>query len=167
MNKVENPINLLVTHRLNIFIKEFDIELDFFNIYRTSSERKASWLDLKQKLILHKYVTIDSDFISCFVAIQNVVWKNIIQYKAIHSSYYYHHMIHSGHEDLTPILSVPCFYIATLLNKNLKASNNNLNILQQKIINYLLLLHQIIVKYLIVDLLSISKIYMFDVWLII
>ena len=166
MNKSKNPIKLLVKYRLDNFIKKFNIKIEFFNFRTTISERKASWLELKQKLILHKYVTTDSNFIFCFVAIQNVLWKNIIQYKAIQISSY-RHMIHSGDNDLTPLSDTPSFHIGTLLNKNFIDSNNNLDILEQKIINNLLLLHQIIVKYLILDLLHITKMYIFNAWLFI
>ena len=166
MNKSENPIKLLVKYRLDNFIKKFDIKIEFFNFRITVSERKVSWLELKQKLILHKYVTTDSNFRSCLVAIKNIIWKNIISYE-LSGCVYCYHMIHSGYKNIERLPDVPCLHIGTSLNKNFIKSNNNLDILQQKIINNLLLLHQIIVKYLIVDLLHITKINMFDAWLII
>ena len=171
MNKVVNTINLLVVWRFENFIKKFDIKIKNFSRQVSLRDRKVAWLQLKQKLILHKYVTVDSDILCCYMAIKNIIWKNIINYKATYGVYYTH-MIHSGYKCDTPLYGTPCLYVEALLNaSNINSnninSNNNLDILQQKIINYLLLLDEIIVKYLILDLLHISKMYIFDAWLII
>ena len=163
MNKLENPINLLVTYRLNNFIKKFDIEIDKFSYDTLLNNRKAYWLQLKQKLILHKYVTTNSNFRSCFVVILNIIWKNIINYE-VSQCFYCYHMIHSGYMHGKWFSDLPCLYVNTLLNENIKVPlKQNLDILQQTIINYLLLLDQIVTEHMLSDLLHITRIYMFDV----
>ena len=168
MNKLENPINLLICYRLEKIINEFDIKMENFSFGTSLNDIKTNWLQLKQKLILHKYVTNDSDFVSCRVAILNIIWKNIIIHKAIGSSSYCH-MIYSGYINCRIHCEYPSLYKNILLEKtrNNMESNNNLDILQQKIINNLLLVDQIIIKYLLVDLLHIINMCIFDVWLII
>ena len=167
MNKLGYPIRLLIEYRVNSLIKEFDIKIELFTIWRSVCDRNIVWEQLKQKLILHKFVTDDNDYLSCLAAIKNIIWKNIISYEARESIYYFH-MIHSEYKSCMPFDGTPSLYIDSLLNRNPnKITNNNLAILQQKIINNLLLLHQIIVKYLIVDLLNITKRYIFDAWLVI
>ena len=108
----------------------------------------------------------DSDNLCCYMAIKNIIWKNIINYRATEFDYYTH-MIHTGYKCTTPLYGTPCLYSETLLNANNINSNNYLDILQQKIINCLLLLDEIIIQYLIGDLLHITKMYIFDAWLII
>lgn len=79
-------IETLTKLRLDNFMKEFDIETNYFNY----TNRKANWELLKEKFIKHGYVNNNSDIYDCYCVIKNIVWKNIAVYSLVYKKLHVH-----------------------------------------------------------------------------
>ena len=165
-NKV-NPIRLLVEWRFDNFVKEFNM-----SGFMASSEN--FFIDngdaLKQKLTVFGYtidINEDSTVInSCYCFIKNIIWKNIINYENILDMIHVT-MIHINYKDKY-ITKKYRINKNILLNQSRHFSTDNyISKMHNIIINYILLINDIVTSNLILDLLSINKQYMFDAMLII
>lgn len=157
-------IKKLVKLRLESLIREFDINMENFNI--GSAKTEQNWLALEEKIIPSNYVTIEKNSgRKCILIIHNIIWKNIIKYELIENKWHTH-MLHSNYRSFgyirTKFLSMNYDYLLKI-NSDKDTYNYNNNKLQNLIINYLMLINPIILKYLIIDLSNIIKMYMFDV----
>ena len=161
-------IEKLIELRIDNFIREFDIILTDFDIHSQINMRKKSWEVLKQKLIKQKYATNEYHLLGCSFVIKNIIWKNIMSCEIINEMQHIY-MFHSGvsYRQLVFRHGIPVLNYKILLggfyNHEFK---NNCDILQTKIINYLLLLDIIVTENMIYDLAHILKEYIFDVILI-
>ena len=171
-----NLIRILVEYRLDNFIKEYDIEIDDFYYPSRDFINNKKWVILKQKMISHnhKYINNVNDELFCYVTIKNIIWKNIINheirqtsvYKVIFNSFLYNYYHYE---------SMTMFGISInrnlLLNKSSKIIDtkleDNLNKLQTLVINHIMFIDFIVKKFLISDLLNITKMYMFEALIII
>lgn len=161
-----NPIYMLVEHRLNNFL----IGLDTNNF---SISKPEKCLALKLKLISRGYnvgTSVDN-LEMCFCAIKQIIWKNIITYEFVPcqpKNKLYFHMLHNGYKS-SYTLMIEIIVCDTLLGKYelIEKINDNMKIMATTIINYMLLLDDIIMNNLIRDLLCVIKQYMFDAMLII
>ena len=167
-NKV-NPIRLLVEWRFDNFVKEF-------NMSGFMASPEIFFIDngyaLKQKLTVFGYtidINEDSTGInSCYCFIKNIIWKNIINYENILDMIHVT-MIHTNYK-VKYITKKYRLNKDILLNQSRHcaySTDNNISKMHNIIINYILLINDIVTSNLILDLLSISKQYMFDAMLII
>ena len=162
-------IEKLVRLRIDSFQKEFDIDINDFAV--TNNIRKMCWRSLKPKLLTHKYITSEYDLYDCFLAIINIIWRNIMTYKIIDQSRCLY-MYHNNFRD-TVLLSeintdVPHLCSMVLFNRytNYPAQWNNCYVLQTKIINYIMLLDILVTENMINDLVLMFKTCMITVVLI-
>ena len=106
----------------------------------------------------------------CTLIIKNIIWKNIISYEIIDDQqhiYMYHNefrYIHLANRYIEPHLSYDIL-LGTHMYYN-HEKKNNFDILQTKIINYMMLVDIIVRENMIYDLVCIFKMYMFDVILV-
>ena len=161
-------IEKLVKIRFDNFILEFDISISDLTIYNINI-RKNNWDIVKQKLIKRGYVTKEVDAFDCYLVIKNIIWKNITSYEIIDNQwhiYMYHNAftyINQIYHCLTPVLS---YKIALGIHSSYYLKQkNNCDILQTKIINYIMVLDTLVTQHMISDLVNMIKMYIFDVML--
>lgn len=163
-------IEKLIEIRFDIFIREFDITITDFDIHSNFIKRKNSWDTLKQKFIKCGYVTNENNAVDCYYIIKNIMWKNIMAFDVMGDQcciYMYHNTLSTKYVNFTKI--IPCFSCETLLGRHnyfIHEQKNNCDILQTKIINYIMLLDILVTEHMISDLVRIFKEYIVDVILI-
>lgn len=165
-----HPIIKIIKWRFYNFIREFGVDIKTFNFkaydnyQQDYNHRLKNWNILKQKLIIRGYATEKHNARSCYFIIKNIIWKNIINYKI--NTYHYLHIPYNSYYFENFACENPFFNKRTIVNKYPDIGsiiiNDNLKKIQSVLNNYLLLVEQIIIKYLITDLYDIAKIYMFD-----
>ena len=159
-----NPIKLLLEWRINNFIRDFDINMEKFSFMSSRKERKENWIILKQKLFSRGYIMNDTyPTINCYMIIKNIIWKNIIKYENVKDNHYANALWNkTQHSLLCNTGSFLSITRAILLDSHITKSGDNINILQEIIIKFLILVDNIITQYLIPDLSHITKLYMLD-----
>ena len=163
-------IEKLVELRIDTFIKEFDININYFDFNAIGDIKKVSWEQLKQKFIKCNLVSNNSDVFDCYCVIKNIIWKNIITYNIIDNKLY----MYMNHYNFRAVresnyLTIGCLSYNILLNKHdyfYPESKYNCTKLETKIINYMMLLDTLVTQYMISDLVYMFKMYIFDVILI-
>ena len=155
-----NPIELLLEWRTDKVLRDFDISVKKFGSMTLHKEREENWIILKKKLISRGYI-INNDYtaINCYIIIKNIIWKNIIKYK-IMTNQCYGYMLYNNHQYALICNGHPNISRWILLNTYIIESRNNIHILQDIIIKFLILLDNIITQHLIPDLSHITKFYM-------
>lgn len=158
-------IEKLVIWRLNQVEKMLGITI--------KQTEQLSWYDINQisKQLFLQDCADDCSWWDCYVYIRNIIWKNIVNFRISYSSTHPQkticaHMLHSNN-------SIE-FYVMNnrpILNRDYLLYSGgyytiNLNKAQRAIINYLLLTNYITISYLISDLNTITKWYIFDIILI-
>ena len=164
-----NPLEKLLEWRLAIIIERFGININNFAYDVPYKIRKNKWQILNQKLASCGYFT-SQESNTCYYAIKNIVWKNIINYELTQSKCHVHMLWNKNKTEHDRCKKYGYIYTNLILNigtYNECESRQNLNILYSTIIDYLLLLNEIISHNLIHDLTNILNMYMFDVILVI
>ena len=153
-----NPIYLLVEYRLNNFMIDFDFK------ERNGFTYISRCKEMKQKLISYGYITDNLNY--CFAAIKHMIWKNIINYEIVENKMRVH-MYYNNYISEYPI-KIYYIYHDSLLNINDDGrSLDNMDIMHDIIINFFLLVDNVVMSNLIPDILSIMKLYVFDVMLMV
>ena len=161
-------IEKLVKIRFVNFILKFDITITDFQSYDINM-RKNNWDILKQKLIKCGYVAEEVDAFDCYLVIKNIIWKNIMTHEIIDDQWHIY-MYHNGFSDINPINQCLSPYLSYetvfgAYSSYIREQKNNCDILQTKIINYMMVLDTVVMQHVISDLVDMIKIYMFDVML--
>ena len=168
-------LGLLIDWRIIKFIREFDINIWDIDSF-TDTKRERQWKILKQKLILHNYVTVKDDFRHCYVVINNIIWKNIINHKIKYNtdSAHYHlysHMLYNNYHQtrrLVPKIpyfskhNIPYFSKHNILNDTTMTRDNFVK-MRDFIVIYLILIDNIVTTYMIPDLCNVIKKCMYNI----
>ena len=143
-----NLIRMLVQYRFDNFMKEYDIKMNDFAYDTPHYIKDKNWKKLKQQLILHNYkYEYDTDAynkIFCYVAIKNIIWKNIINHEIkkrhnyntlfLYNNYQVENTLYLGNMNYSYLLNT---YMPYTFNT---ALNDNSNKLQSLVVNYIMLL---------------------------
>ena len=164
-----NPIQLLLEWRTDNIIRDFDINMENFSPTISNTEREKNWKMLKQKLISRGYIIIDKYAPHiCYLIIKNIIWKNIIYYEIAQDNYCLCSLYNNCQYRLFYNNSHSAYFTREgLFRGDDTKFLDNINILEDIITKYLILLNDIITQYLIPDLSHITKSYMLDSILII
>ena len=160
------PIGILVRWRYAKFMSEFNINTFKFN---HNDKRKENWIRLKKQLISQNYVTDTDSFIHCFMVINNIIWKNIINHSVSSVGVYnYNWHLHMLYIDIEQIKIH--YFPEPYINKYMLLTNSqiidNLCKMQNIIINYFLLINSIVTSHMISDLSEIIKMHMYNIMLL-
>ena len=160
------PIGILVSWRYDKFRSEFNINTPQFN---DNDNRKENWVKLKQQLILQNYVTDADSFIDCYTVINNIIWKNIINYSVsnvrVKTYNWNYHMLHTDKRQ-TLIHYFPEPYLGKDIQYTNESIIDNLCKMQNIIINYFLLIKIIAETHMIFDLSEIINMHMYNIMLL-
>lgn len=163
-------IQRLVEWRLDKFLIEFDINIEDFNFMLKDKVRLQSWKKLQQRMV--NYNTGKCSY-TCYFVILNIIWKNIIKfdYYDLDNEHRFHiHMLYTNYRDrvLNKKKSIASLNRKFLLCKKIYAleSNENSDIIQKRIINYIFLIDQFSTEKLILDLVKKIKMCMLDIMLL-
>ena len=161
-------IEKLVALRIAKIMREFDIIMTDYGIYSPLEMRKIKWLAIKRKIFRQKYVN-DCDMLIYYLDIKNIkniIWKNIMSYDII-NKHYHIYMYHTAFSHIKPVFrSADDDILNGGHNSYNREKKNNCEILQTKIINYMMLIDILVRDNMICDLSPIFKAHIFDVILI-
>ena len=178
-----NYIEILVKWRFDNLEKELNINFNSL-LYIDKIHERAQQKKIQKNLLLLKYITSKrtkdqwyyySEDVWYYVVIKNIIWKNIINYEIKYDAYFnntylHSHMLYNNFTIKESIITNSMFLHYKLLLNHIgqsTMSQNNLDIMQSKIITYLILIDQIITRNLIVDLVVRIQWYMFDLILMV
>ena len=160
-----NPIQVLVKWRLDNLKKELDFITD----------KRGQWKKIQTNLVFFKYILNNKsdDKWYYYAVIKNIIWKNIINYEIKYYTYHHikclnTHMLYNNYRKTEADINYNVLSLDNelLLNLNDKLMlQDNLNIMQLRIINYITLIDKIVTDNLILDLIDTIKWYIFDVML--
>ena len=168
-----NPIEILVKWRIDNLERELNIDINKIGGF---IDKISEWKKIGTNLVFFKYITSNKseDIWYYYAVMKNIIWKNIINYEIKYYTQYqikclYSHMLYNNYKKTMRIPN-DIFYLPyeSLLNKNddLSLLQNNLHIMQLRIIKYLALINKIVTDKLILDLANTIKWYMLDLILI-
>ena len=165
-------IKKLVELRIDTFIKEFDIDINSFDLYSMYNTRKVKWEQIKQKFIKCNFLTNKCYAYDCYLVINNIIWKNIMGHDIIDNKMYIR-MYHNNFQSMPFVCYIfheyyPILSYDRLLYKKVyryPELKDNCFVLETKIINYIMLLDILVTEYMISDLIYTLKMYIFNVML--